>query len=269
MGAPGGGPVVGSGGMAWPLDPTVYAGLAGLFLGHAWLARGRDLSRARSLAFGLGLLAIWAALETPIDVLSDHYLDSVHMLQHVLLGVVAPPLLLLGLNREMAGVLLRVPGLAAVTEPVPAQVVAAVVMIGWHVPTLYDATLYSEPLHVVEHLAFVAGGAIFWWPVVDATGVHCRWQLSPLARLLYLFVGTFPHDGVALALLFSRTPFYEFYTHVPRIVPGLDAVTDQTVAGAVLMLFGKSSYFIGAVVVFLRWFNADLRADMEASATQG
>jgi putative membrane protein len=253
--------------MTWPFDPSVYAGLVALFLGHAWLARDRDLPRINSLYFGLGLLCIWLALETPIEVLSDSYLDSVHMLQHVLIGVIAPPLLLLGLNREMAGVLVRLPGVRAITEPVPAQVLSAAVMIGWHLPPLYDATLYSPALHVLEHLAFIAGGVLFWWPVIGATAAHNRWRLSPMAQLLYLFIGTFPQDGVALALQFSRTPFYEFYTHAPRIVPVLDPVTDQTVAGAVLMLFGKSSYFIGAVVVFLRWFGAELRADAEAAAT--
>src|SRR5215831_3318778 len=115
--------------MSWPVDWTVYAGLLALFLGHAWLARDRHLPRIRSLYFGLGLLCIWIALETPIDTLSDHYLNSVHMFQHVLLGVVAPPLLLLGLNREMAGVLVRVPGVRAVTEPVVAQVLSGLVMI--------------------------------------------------------------------------------------------------------------------------------------------
>ncbi len=252
--------------MAWPFDPSVYAGLLALFFGHAWLARGRDLPRWRALAFGLGLLCIWLALETPIDVIADKYLDSVHMFQHVLLGVVAPPLLLLGLNREMAGVPLRLPGARALVEPVTAQVLSAAVMIGWHLPPLYDATLYSEPLHIVEHVAFIGGGVLFWWPVVDATAAHCRWRLSPWGRLLYLFIGTFPQDGVALALQFSRTPFYEFYTHAPRIVPGLDPVTDQTAAGGILMLFGKSSYFVGAVVIFLRWFNAEFRADLEARA---
>jgi putative membrane protein len=252
--------------MVWPFDPTVYAGLLALFFGHAWLARDRDLPRIASLYFGLGLLCIWLALETPIDVVSDHYLDSVHMLQHVLLGVVAPPLLLLGLNREMAGVLARVPGVGAITGPVAAQVLSAVVMIGWHLPPLYDATLRSENVHVVEHLTFIAGGVLFWWPVVDATAAHGRWRLSPMGQLLYLFIGTFPQDAVALALQFSRTPFYEFYTHVPRLVPGLDPVTDQTTAGAILMLFGKSSYFVGAVVVFLRWFGAEFRADLEAAA---
>jgi putative membrane protein len=250
--------------MAWPFDLTVYAGLVALFLGHARLARDRDLPRISSLYFGLGLLAIWLALETPIDTLSDLYLDSVHMLQHVLLGVVAPPLLLLGLNRDMAGVLVRIPGVRAVTEPVTAQVVSAAVMIGWHIPALYDATLYSVPLHVIEHVSFVAAGVIFWWPVIDATALHCRWRLSPMAKLLYLFIGTFPQDAVALVLQFSRTPFYEFYTHAPRIVPSLDPVTDQTTAGAILMLFGKSSYFIGAVLIFLRWFDAEQREDLGA-----
>ena len=84
--------------MSWPLDPTVYAGLVALYLGHAWLARGvADVRRLHSFYFGLGLLTIWLALETPIDTMADHYLDSVHMLQHVLLGFVAPPLMLLSL----------------------------------------------------------------------------------------------------------------------------------------------------------------------------
>ena len=252
--------------MAWPFDPTVYAGLLALFLGHAWLARDYELPRINLLYFGMGLASLWLALETPIDIVSDRYLDSVHMFQHVLLGVVAPPLLLLGLNREMAGVLVRIPGVSAITEPIPAQVLSAAVMIGWHLPPLYDATLHNENLHVVEHLSFIAGGLLFWWPVIGATAAHCRWRLGPMGQLVYLFIGTFPQDAVALALQFSRTSFYEYYTHVPRLVPGLDPLTDQTVAGAVLMLFGKTSYVVAALVIFLRWVSADLRSDREAAA---
>src|SRR6195256_555891 len=111
-------------GMGWPLDPTVYLGLVVLYLGHAWLARAAaDFERKHSLYFGLGLLTIWAALETPIDTIADHYLDSVHMLQHVLLGFVAPPLMLLGLSPSMVRRLARIPGIRAATEPIPAQLV--------------------------------------------------------------------------------------------------------------------------------------------------
>src|SRR5260370_19848328 len=95
--------------MGWPLDSTVDAGLVALFLGHAWLARrADDAQRKHTFYFGLGLVTLWVALETPIDTISDHYLDSVHMLQHVLLGFVAPPLMLLRLSPKMAGLLLRI-----------------------------------------------------------------------------------------------------------------------------------------------------------------
>jgi putative membrane protein len=248
--------------MPWPLDPTVYLGLVVLFLGHAWLARGvGDAQRKHTLYFGLGLLTIWLALETQIDTIADHYLDSVHMLQHVLLGFVAPPLMLLGLSPGMVARLVRVPGVRAVTEPIPAQVVAGLVMILWHLPPLYDATLYSEPLHVSEHLTFIAAGILLYWPMLGATSAHSRWQMSPGVKLLYMLVATLPQDAVALALMFSRVPFYEFYTHAPRLVQSLTPLVDQTVAGAVLMIFGKLTMAIAALAVFVRWFGADMRSD--------
>ncbi|HEV2036179.1 MAG TPA: cytochrome c oxidase assembly protein [Candidatus Dormibacteraeota bacterium] len=244
------------------MDPTVYVGLIGLYLGHAWLARAtQDAERKHSLYFGLGLVTLWVALETPIDTISDYYLDSVHMLQHVLLGFVAPPLMLLGLSQGMVARLIRVPGLRAITEPVPAQIVAGAVMIAWHLPALYDATLYSGGLHVVEHLMFIAGGLVMYWPMLEATSAHARWRMSPSAKLLYMLVATLPQDGVALALLFSRVPFYEYYTHVPRLVKSLDPLTDQTVAGALLMVFGKATIGVAAAAVFIRWFGGEQRAD--------
>ncbi len=239
-----------------------------LYLGHAWLARGADdAKRKHSFYFGLGLVTLWVALETPIDTISDYNLDSVHMLQHVLLGFVAPPLMLLGLSPGMGARLIRMPGLRAITEPVPAQIVAGAVMIGWHVPALYDATLYSGWLHVVEHLMFIAGGLVMYWPMLQVTSAWARWQLSPGARLLYMLVATLPQDGVALALLFSRVPFYEYYTHVPRLIKSLDPLTDQTVAGAVLMVFGKATIGVAAAAVFIRWFGAEQRADQARTSS--
>jgi putative membrane protein len=248
--------------LSWPFDPTVYAGLVALFLGHAWLARGvGDVRRRHSLYFGLGLFTIWASLETPIDTIADHYLDSVHMLQHVLLGFVAPPLMLLGLSTGMAGRLVRVPGVRAITEPVPAQVVAGVVMVVWHLPPLYDATLYSEALHVMEHVTFIGAGVLLYWPLIQSTSAQARWQMSPGIMLLYMLVATLPQDAVALALIFSRVPFYEYYTHAPRLIASLDPVIDQTVAGAVLMTLGKLTMGIAGLAVFIRWFSAEHKAD--------
>jgi len=247
----------------FPFDPTVYAGLVGLFLGHAWLARGApDAQRKHSLYFGLGLLTIWVALETPIDTIGDYYLDSVHMLQHVLLGFVAPPLMLLGLSAHMAATIVRVPGLRFFLEPVQAQVIAGIVMISWHVPALYDATLKSEDLHIFEHLMFIGAGIALYWPILDATSRVLHWNMSPVAKLIYMLLATLPQDAIALVLMFSRTPFYDFYTHVPRLVESLTPLVDQTVAGAVLMILGKVTIAVAALAVFFRWFAAERRDDV-------
>jgi putative membrane protein len=233
-----------------------------LYLGHAWLARGADdATRKHSFYFGLGLITLWVALETPIDFISDYYLDSVHMLQHVLLGFVAPPLMLLGLSPGMVSRLIRVPGVRRITEPIPAQLFAGAVMIGWHLPALYDATLYNGELHIVEHLMFIAGGLVMYWPMLQVTSSFARWQLSPAGKLLYMLVATLPQDAVALVLIFSRVPFYEYYTHVRLVVKSLDPLTDQTLAGAVLMIFGKATIGVTAAAVFIRWFSDEHRAD--------
>jgi len=248
--------------VTWPFDPSVYVGLVVLFFGHAWLARGAaDAERKHTVYFLAGLFTVWLALETPIDTISDYYLDSVHMLQHVLLAFVAPPLMLLGLSPAMAGSLLRVPGLRGITEPIPAQLIAAVVMIAWHIPTLYDATLANESLHILEHVMFIGSGLVLYWPIVQATSSHARWEMSAGAKLVYMLLATLPQDGVALVLIFSRVPFYDFYTHAPRLLEGFTALIDQTIAGAVLMIFGKVTLGIAAGVVFFRWFGAEHRAD--------
>jgi cytochrome c oxidase assembly factor CtaG len=248
--------------VSWPFDPTVYAGLVAAFFGHAWLARRVDDAQTKhTLYFGLGLVTLWVALETPIDIISDHYLDSVHMLQHVLLGFIAPPLMLLGLSPDMAGVLSRFPFVRAITEPIAAQVVASAVMIAWHVPALYDATLRSESLHVVEHLTFIGSGLVLYWPVLQSTSIHARWKLSPPIMLLYMLVATLPQDAIALILLLSREPFYAFYIYVPRLYPSLTPIIDQTMAGAVLMVLGKATFIVAGLAVFFRWFGGEQAAD--------
>lgn len=249
--------------LTWPFDPTVYAGLIALVAGHYLLSRDLpDVRPMHRLWFGAGVLTLWIGLETSIDTISDGYLDSVHMLQHVLIGFVAPPLMLLGLSSGMVGRLVKAPGVRIATEPVPAQLAAGVVMIAWHLPALYEATLYNEWIHVVEHVSFIAGGLVLFWPVLEATSAHSRHRMSPAAKLVYLAIATLPQDGVALALIFSRVSFYEYYTHVPRLITGFTPVIDQTIAGAVLMVFGKFTMAVAALAVFFRWFGHEQGADL-------
>jgi cytochrome c oxidase assembly factor CtaG len=248
--------------VSWPFDITVYAGLVVLYFGHALLARAApDARRGHTLYFLFGLFTVWLALETPIDTIGDYYLDSVHMLQHVLLAFVAPPLLLLGLSRDMAAMLVRVPGVRPLTEPVPAQLIAGVIMVVWHLPVLYEATLHAESIHIVEHLMFIGSGVLLYWPILEATAAHARWRMSAGAKLVYMLLATLPQDGVALALIFSRVPFYDFYVQAPRLIEGYTALIDQTIAGAALMIFGKVTLGVAAAVVFFRWFGVEHAAD--------
>jgi cytochrome c oxidase assembly factor CtaG len=252
--------------LAWPLDPTVVAGIVALGVGHALLARRLGAPIRCSLYFAAGLLVIWGALETPLDTLGDHYLQSAHMVQHMLLLAFAPPLLLLGLTPAMANRLLRVPGLRAVTEPIPAQSLYAAGILFWHIPFAYDFALSNGLAHIIEHLVFIAIGVLFWWPLLGATSSVSRWRLTDGQKLVYIFIATFPMMAVALPLQFSRSVFYASYAAAPRIVPGITAVIDQTIAGAIMMAMDMAVLGLDGLVILYRWFGSEELEDEAVAA---
>jgi putative membrane protein len=252
--------------IAWPLDPSVDVGLVALSVGYAWLA-SRCGTRWRDAAyFGAGLVVVWLALETPLDTLADRYLMSAHMAQHMLLIVVAPPLLLLGLSPAMAAALLRIPGLRRLTQPIPALALYAACMIGWHLPSLYMLGLQNQAVHIVEHLAFLAAGTLFWWPLIRATGSQAGRRLEVPQMVVYLLAGMVPMMAVSLPLQFSRQLFYPLYGSSPRLIPGITPVVDQTIAGAIMMLMEMAATGFEAVVVIGRWLSAAVRADLDQPA---
>src|SRR5438270_13208379 len=110
--------------------------------------------------FAGGLLALFLALESPIDVGGDHYLFSLHMLQHLLLAMIVPPLLLLGLPQGWRA-FNRIH-----VSPLAANVIFNLVLAVWHLPFLYEATLRNQPVHVLEHLSFLAVGVLFGRPIL-------------------------------------------------------------------------------------------------------
>ncbi|MBO0681707.1 MAG: cytochrome c oxidase assembly protein [Candidatus Dormibacteraeota bacterium] len=243
--------------MTWPFDPSVVLGLLALCAGYAVVARRMQAPLQQVLYFAAGVVVIWAALETPLDPLGDHYLQLAHMVQHMLLMAVAPPLLLLGLTPAMAGLLARIPGLRSITEPVPALCLYAVAILGWHVPFVYDLAITNDFFHIVEHLVFIAVGVLFWWPLIGSTSSASRRRLSDPQKLVYLFVGSFPMMAVALPLQFSRTLFYAPYATVPRLVLSITPVIDQTIAGAVMMAMDMAVLGLDALVILYSWFAMD------------
>jgi putative membrane protein len=220
-------------------------------------------SRWWPCAFVGGLFALWAAVGSPLAALDEELL-SVHMVQHILLSLLAAPLILLGapalpllygiprLVKLRGGVarLLRshiVRALARVlAQPAICWSVAMVVFIGWHTPSLFQLGLRSEGWHAVEHASFLGSGLMFWWPVVQpwpSTPKWPRWSVP-----LYLFGATLPCDGLSAFLAFSDRVVYPAYLAAPQHF-GLSALQDQECAGALMWVCVTIAYVIPAAIV--------------------
>lgn len=259
------------GAWAWPwnpiYDPLVYLVLLALLVGHGWLAARVGGVRWRQRIFFLaGVVLLWAALETPLETLARTYLDTAEMIQHMMLMVCAPPLLLLGLNREMAAWLVaRFPFIPYLTQPGIGLVLYALFMAGWHLPPLYDAALGNDFLYALMRTTFVVGGLVYWWGLIRATSRLCKWPLSEPQKLIMLFFGTLPMMAVALPLQFAGYVFYAPYVHAVRVFAGITAVIDQTIAGALMMAVDMTVMGIDALVVFFGWFNGEVTKDRRRS----
>ncbi|MBO0707670.1 MAG: cytochrome c oxidase assembly protein [Candidatus Dormibacteraeota bacterium] len=252
-----------------PIDsPLLALVLLALLAGHTWLAARVGGVRLRQRLFFLsGVVLIWASMQTPLETLARSYLDTAEMIQHMVLMVCAPPLMLLGLTPAMAAWLVeRFPFIRYVTQPGIGLAIYAVFMAGWHLPPLYDAALGNDFLYAVEHLSFVVAGLIYWWGLIRATSGFCRRPLSDPQKLIMLFFGTLPMMAVALPLQFAGYAFYGPYAHAARVVVAFTAVIDQTVAGALMMTVDMSVMGIDALVVFFRWFNGEVSKDRRRSA---
>src|SRR6266705_6971815 len=232
---------------SWTWEPSVLAGTLALAAAYIWLvrSRGRDASWSplARVYFAAGLLAMFVALASPIDTGGDRYLFSLHMLQHLLLAMVVPPLLLLGLPEEWRAFdRIRV-------SPLAASVVFNLVLATLHLPFLYEATLRNEPIHVLEHLTFLAAGVLFWWPLLVPDGR--AGGMSAMGKIAYLGFAGVPPTILGLAFILSPAVIYPFYAAAPRVMP-LSPLEDQLVAGLVMFGLGNLIYFTAIWVIFFR-----------------
>ena len=265
----------------WTFEPTVTLGLVALVAAYVIaVRRGRlrrddDVSpwlgspRWRPWMFGLGALTAFLALESPVDTGGDNYLLSLHMVQHLVLMMVSPPLVLLGICGMRPPDPARAPGLrrlwTAITRPLPATVLFNAVLLVWHIPTLYDTTLRNEAAHIVEHITFIAVGVVLWWAVVDPIRGEGTTPISPFQKIAALAVAGVPPTVLGLIFSVASNPFYEFYARAPRLW-GLSPVTDQQVAGVVMFGLGNLIYFAAISVIFWRILGNPADDDIEAVA---
>jgi len=204
--------------------------------------------------FVAGLLVLFLSLNGPLHDLSDDYLFSAHMVQHLLLTMLVPPLLIAGIPGWMLRPSLRVPGVFAVARRIStgaaAFVIFSVTMIGWHVPPLYNLAMTHHPVHIVEHLCFLVAATIMWWPIMGSLPELPR--LSYPGQLLYVFLLMIPMLIISIFITYADTVLYPFYAQAPRIWP-ITALQDQRLGGLIMWIPGGLIYISVLSVIFFKW----------------
>ena len=247
----------------WDIHISVVVGL--VLLGWLYVYLGGLRSAPRHVASFVGALAVlFFALNGPLHNLSDTYLFSAHMGQHLLLTLVFPPLLLYGTPGAMVRKLLRPRWVMAlgrlVTRPLVAAILFSAPIVLWHLPVFYEAALRNHNIHVVQHLVFLTTAVIMWWPVLSPVPELPR--LPHLLQMLYLFLLGIPMSITGALITLSDRVLYPFYAAAPR-VGGLSPLDDQQVGGLLMWVLGGLMLWIVITVVWFRYSVWDRRGDAE------
>lgn len=244
---------------SWQPYPGVWAFLLVLAAGYVGLRRkvpARDAPGRRGASFAAGLGALWIALDWPVGALGAGYLASVHMVQFLLIALVAPVFLLHALPPAAARRALDAPAvgppLRALAHPGVALVLFHAIVIATHWPEAVDGLMASQAGSFALDLAWLVGGILFWWPVVDPAG---RGRLSYPLRIGYLILATVIGTAPFAFLTFAELPFYATYELAPPVA-GISARADQRAAGLLMKLGGGAILWTAIGTLFYRWWIA-------------
>ena len=236
------------------------------------------ISGWRLAAFLAGIVSLWIAVGSPLEAFDDVSL-SVHVVQHLLLMAVAPPLilsgaptlpLLRGLPRMIRSSVGRFFGFSPVqrlgrllTDPAVCWIAATGTLIAWHIPAAFELALRSDPWHKFEHVCFFATSLMFWWPVIQPFPSVARrpdWSIP-----LYLFLGTLPGGALGAFLTFCDRVLYPTYAFAPMIFH-VSPIEDQEFAGALMWVFGTFVYMLPAVILTVRLLSGDMAPSQQERA---
>ena len=258
----------------WHPHYDVWLVLGAIGVGYALALRyGRKLTSVAGdvpvttkqvVSFYVGLALLWIGADFPLHELSEDYLFSMHMVQHTLFTLMAPPFLLMGMPRWMLRRILE-PRWAwhtarFLTKPVVGLIAFNAVIVITHWPTLVNLSVASEPVHFVIHLVVFSASMMMWWPVISPLPELSR--LSEPAKMVYLFLQSVIPTVPASFLTFASTPIYSAYESVPRLW-GMDVVTDLRVAGLIMKLGGGLLLWLAIAILFFRWSAKEERAQLE------
>ena len=241
------------------VHPSTVIGLAGLGALYVWRARQRPAgadspTTAQRATFFSALALIFFSLNGWLHDLSDGYLFSAHMVQHLVLTLVAPPLLVMGTPGWMLRPALAWPvvGPAArwVTGAARCFMIFSVVLAIWHLPPMYELAMAHHPIHIAQHLCFMTAAVLMWWPVLSPLPELPR--LPYPGQMLYLFLLSIPMSLVAICIGYSGRLLYPSYASAPRIL-GITPMQDQMLGSLIMWIPGGLFFFAIISVVFFRW----------------
>jgi cytochrome c oxidase assembly factor CtaG len=259
----------------WSFDPLVW--LPAIVALIAWrygvrkVARehpGHPIARHRTVSWTLGVVALLVALDSGIERY-DTTLFGVHMVQHLLLTLVAPPLLLYagpitlllqasspGTRRRWILPVLHSRVLRSLSFPVVAWILFAAVMWGSHFSPLFDVSLENEWVHRMEHALFLGAALLFWWPVVGPD--PSPWRMTPAVKVLYVGLQMPQNTFLALAIYMASTPLYAHYATTIRSW-GPTPLEDQQTAGGIMWLGGDFAFLTMVILLVFAWMRHEER----------
>ncbi len=259
----------GGGPLSFQFNPLIWLSLiligAAYFYGTGIIEqREPEAVTPRHLWFFLsGLFVIFVALQSPIDTFADNAF-WVHMIQHLLLILAAPPLLLLGTPAAFLRPLTKKPALFAVfralVNPGAAWLLSTGTFLIWHIPSLYDAAVLDARIHALEHLSFLLTAILFWWPVYSPLSELPR--LSRANQVLYLALSCQPNVVLGAVLVFAPHSFYGIYAGALQL-NNINPLADQQIGGAIMWVPGNIVYLAIMSKLFFDWFN-----EKEGSSSQ-
>ncbi|MEX0875474.1 MAG: cytochrome c oxidase assembly protein [Actinomycetota bacterium] len=257
----------------WHPHPDVLLLLVILGAGYVWLVRRvsprfvhpieRAVTRRQAISFTTGLFTLGVASYWPIHDLAEGYLYSAHMVQHLLLTLVAPPLLLVGMPAWMLRLILGRRGLQVakfLTRPLIALVAFNAMIAVSHIPAVVELAARSEPFHLGAHVLLVGTAFMMWSPVLNPL-IELP-KLSYPSRMLYLFLQSLVPTVPASFLTFGHTVLYHVYEEGPGMW-GISALTDQRVAGLIMKLAGGAILWTVITWYFFKWFTVEEREKVD------
>lgn len=243
---------------SFTVHPSTVIGIVALGALYEIEARRAAPSSGQRACFFGALLVMFLSLNGWLHDLSDSYLFSAHMVQHLMLALVVAPLLIMGTPGAMFRRGLALPGVRPVatwlTAPTRCFAIFTVVVAGWHLPPLYNYALAHHPVHIVQHLMFLVVSVLMWWPVLSPLPELPR--LSYPGQMLYLFLLSIPMAIVAVYISYADTILYPLYAGAPRVW-GITPMNDQLIGGLIMWIPGGLFFYTIISIVFFRWQQRD------------